>query len=136
MNWKSLATGLLLSAAVALGAQQRTTVPVAGPLIGVVHCSDGSLRDIYGLPANLLYGAPLGRGVDAAAFSSAAGLVLRSGQIEYLGTDGTVLSAYATDEPNPLLAVSPVGAVKTSGFAVAMAWLPSSNLLLTWSGEP
>lgn len=124
MNRKSILIALALTAA-CLKAQ-----PTA-PLVGVVHCTDGSLRAVYGLPANLVYGAMLGRGVNAAAFSSTVGLVSRAAQIEYLAVDGTLIGAYATDEPSPLLAV---GSVSTAGQTGSLAWLPSSQLLLIWSG--
>jgi hypothetical protein len=119
MNRKSVVIALALSAA-CLRAQQPSA-----PQIGVVHCTDGSLRTLYGLTANLMYGPLLGRGVNVAAFSSAVGLVSRVGQIEYLSVGGSVLGAFATDEPTPLLAAGP---------GSAAAWLPSSQVLLSWSG--
>jgi hypothetical protein len=133
MNRKSIVIALALSA-VSLKAQTQATSPLASPQVGVVHCPDGSLRTLYGLPANFLYGALLGRGINAAAFSNAAGLVFRSGRIEYLATDGTTLDAYVTDEQNPLLAVGPVSAGGPSTPAIALAWLPSTQVLLNWSG--
>ncbi len=134
MNWKSIVVALTLSAAVHLEAQ-RTTPPLVGPPVGIVHCPDGSLRAIYGLPANLMYGALLGRGVDAAAFSSEAGLILRAGQIEYLAADGTVLTTYATAETEPLLAVSSTANINSTTSATALAWLPSSRLLIVWTAS-
>ncbi len=128
MNRKSIAIALAVSA-VCLEAQQP-----AAPQVGVVHCTDGSLRAAYGLPANLMYGALLGRGVNAAAFSSTAGLVSRAGQIQYLDLGGDILGAYATDEPGPLLAVEPASAGNAASSGGALAWLPSRQLLLVWSG--
>lgn len=129
MNWKSIVIALTLSVA-CLEAQQPTAPPV-----GVVHCADGSLRAVYGLTANLVYGGMLGRGVNAAAFSSTAGLVSRVGQIEYLAVGGAPIGAYSTDEPRPLLAAGSAGAGSQTGVGVALAWLPSSQLLLSWSGS-
>src|SRR5277367_6692068 len=103
MNRKSIVVAMALSAAIILEAQQRTASPLAGPSVGVVHCPDGSLRVVYGLPANLIYGAMLGRGVNAAAFSNSSGLVSRAGEIDYLSGDGAQISSYPTDEPSPLL---------------------------------
>jgi hypothetical protein len=133
MNRKSIVIALALTA-VSLKAQTQATPPLASPQVGVVHCPDGSLRTLYGLPANFLYGSLLGRGINAAAFSNTAGLVFRSGRIEYLATDGTTLDAYLTDEPNPLLAVGPVNAGGLSSPTIALAWLPSTQVLLSWVG--
>ncbi len=94
-----------------------------------VHCAS-----VYGLPANLVYGGMLGRGVNAAAFSSTAGLVSRVGQIEYLAVGGSRIGAYSTDEPSPLLAAGSAGTGTQTASEVALAWLPSSQLLLSWFG--
>ena len=131
MYWKSVAIALALSSAVSLEAQQGAASPLSGPQVGVVHVPDGSLRAVYGIPANFLYGATLGRGVNAAAFSSTSGLVWRVGQIDYLAVDGTALGSYATNEPSPLLAD---GSGSQAGPGAALAWLPSSKQLLSWSG--
>jgi hypothetical protein len=129
MNPKSIVIALALSAA-CLEAQQPTA-----PQVGVVHCADGSLRAVYGLTANLVYGGMLGRGVNAAAFSSTAGLVSRVGQIEYLAVGGVPIGVYSTDEPSPLLAAGSAETGSHTGVGVALAWLPSSQLLLSWSGS-
>lgn len=134
MNWKSIAIALALSAAGQLNAQ-RAGAPLAGPPVGVVHCPDGSLRTIYGLPANLMFGGLLGRGVNAAAFSSTAGLILRAGQIEYLAANGASLGTYVTDESTPLLAVSSTASTDSASSAAALAWLPSSHSLVVWRGS-
>ncbi len=127
MNRKSIDIALALSA-ICLKAQQPTA-----PQIGVVHGTDGSLRAISGLPANVMYGALLGRGVNAASFSSTAGLVSKMGQIQYLGVSGSVLGSYATKEPSPLFAVGSVNTGNQASSIGALAWLPSSRLLVVWS---
>ena len=128
MNRKSILIAWALSAA-CLEAQQPTA-----PQVGVVHCADGSLRSVYGLAANLVYGGMLDRGVNAAAFSSSAGLVSRVGQIEYLAVGGSRIGVYSTDEPSPLLAAGSAGTGTQTASEVALARIPSSQLLLSWFG--
>jgi hypothetical protein len=128
MYRKSIVISMALSA-VCLEAQHP-----AAPQVGVVHAPDGSLRAVYGLPANFIYGALLGKGVNAAAFSNTAGLVFRAGQIDYVSPVGAQIGVYSTNEPSPLLAVGPVSAGNQTASGTALAWLPSSKLLLIWSG--
>ena len=128
MYRKSIAISLALSA-LCLEAQQPTA-----PEVGIVHVPDGSLRAVYGLPANFIYGALLGKGVNAAAFSSTAGLVFRTGQIDYVSPAGAQIGVYSTNERSPLLAAGPVSGGNQTASATGLAWLPSSKLLLIWSG--
>jgi hypothetical protein len=123
MVGKILVVGAFALAAVAVAA------PPANPFAGVVREPDQTLRSIYGFSSNLINGAPLSlKGVVAATFSSDAGLVLTTGLLEFVKVDGTVVGSYATEELHPVLGV---GAGPSQP---AVAWLPSEEKFVRWTG--
>lgn len=115
--------GLMAAAAMVACAGPRT------PRAATIREPDGTLRPVWGLPANLVTGdaLPVGR-VQAAAFSGSAGIVLSHGAVRVLTLDGVELGAYITAEVKPVLSI--LGDPNT-----AVAWLPSEGKLIRWNGS-
>lgn len=101
---------------------------VSPPQIGVIRCSDRSVRAVYGLAANFILAAKPLATADAVSFSDRAGLIAVNGTIELLQTDGTFISKYESSETQPVLNVD-------GDAASAIAWLPSQNAVLRWTGS-
>jgi len=105
----ALLAGMLLPA--------QLTVPRAG----IARYPDGSIHIIHGISANLIVDSGVLGNAESASFSDSTGLLAESGLIRSLRADGTVLGAYHSDDPLPLLQVN-------------TAWLPTKHLLLLWDG--
>lgn len=122
MKRSVLLPGILAAAATAAWAGLQA------PRVATIRESDGMLRPVWGLAANLVTGdaLPIGK-VQAAAFSDSAGIVLSAGAIRLLTLDGVELGAYPTAETKPILSIS--GAAST-----AVAWLASEGKLIRWNG--
>jgi hypothetical protein len=101
---------------------------VGAPELGFVRYADNTVRPIYGVEANLVVGKQLFPFADAVSFSDFGGLVAVKGHIQLISRRGSVISDYNTNERKPLLDVD--GALTT-----AIAYLPSREALLHWSGE-
>ena len=101
---------------------------VSTPVIGVARLGDGSLRILYGVPDNVIVDSQSLDRVEAASFSDAAGLVLKSGRIELLDRQFHVLGEYDTADANALLNID-------GGAETAIAWLPGSETLLHLEGS-
>jgi hypothetical protein len=121
--------GRILAAGAFALASIAAAAPPANPVAGIVREPDRTLRSVYGFSSNLINGGPLPiKGVLAAAFSSHAGLILTSGSLDFVKLDGTVVGSYATEELHPVLGVA-AGASQH-----AVAWLPSEEKFVRWSG--
>ncbi len=100
---------------------------VAAPRVGVIRCTDGSVRAVYGLAANFVLASKPFASADAVSFSDHAGLIASNGTIQLMGTNGAIESEYQLPEAKPILNVD---GESTS----AIAWLPSGNAILRWTG--
>jgi hypothetical protein len=98
------------------------------PQVGLARFSDGSVRAIQGVPANLIVASRAIATTDAVSFSDSGGLISSKGVIRMLQTDGTVVGEYESGEALPLLNID-------SSLQSATAWLPSKHLLLRWNGS-
>ena len=99
------------------------------PRIGLVRQSDGTVRPLFGMTANVLYGDPVPlSGATAASFSGQAGLIATAGHIFLTDADGMTLDSFETPEEKPFLSI-------TDGPTTAFVWLPSANVLLQWNGR-
>jgi hypothetical protein len=101
---------------------------VSAPELGVVRYADKTVRPIYGVEANLIVGKQLFPFANAVSFSEFGGLVAIKGRIQLVSRRGSVIGEYYTNERKPLLDVG--GALTT-----AIAYLPSREALLRWSGK-
>ena len=99
---------------------------VGAPQIGVVRCSDGSVRAVYGLAANFIVASKPFASADAVSFSDRAGLMAKNGTIRLVKADGVALAKYESHESKPVLNVD--GDAES-----AIAWLPSEHALLRWT---
>lgn len=100
---------------------------VHAPRIGVIRCSDGSVRAVYGLAANFILASKPVAIADAVSFSDRAGLIAANGRIQLVKSDGTRIGEYASRETNPVLNVD-------TDAASAIAWLPFEHAILRWAG--
>lgn len=101
---------------------------VSAPQIGVIRCSDGSVRSVYGLAANFILAAKPLATADAVSFSDRAGLIALNGAIELVQPNGALLGKYESHETKPILNVD-------GDAGSAIAWLPSENAVLCWTGS-
>ena len=101
---------------------------VSAPELGIVRYADNTVRPIYGVEANLIVGKQLMAFADAVSFSEFGGLVAIKGRIQLISRRGSVVSEYYTNERKPLLNID--GSLTT-----AIAYLPSREALLHWSGK-
>jgi hypothetical protein len=101
---------------------------VSAPELGIVRYADNTVRPIYGVEANLIVGKQLFPFADAVSFSEFGGLVAAKGHIRLISRRGSLIREYYTNERKPLLNVD--GALTT-----AIAYLPSREALLHWSGK-
>ena len=111
---------LLSTAAACLG-------QVSTPVMGVARLGDGSLRILYGVQDNVIVDSQSLGLVEAASFSDRAALVSKHGSIELIDRQFHAIGEYDSADPNVLLNVD-------GGVDTAIAWLPSSKLLLYWDG--
>ena len=100
---------------------------VHAPQVGVIRCSDGSVRAVYGLAANFILASKPFASAGSASFSDRAGLTAANGRIELIKTDGTRIGEYESHEASPVLNVD-------GDAASAIAWLPSDHAILRWTG--
>jgi hypothetical protein len=100
---------------------------VMTPRIGFAHYADGSLRAVSGVASAFVVSDALLRGADAASFSDAGGLISGSGKIQLVDSSLAVIAEYGSAETNPVLNVD-------GPLDGAVAWLPSSHVLLHWTG--
>ncbi|MBV9083308.1 MAG: hypothetical protein JOZ62_11565 [Acidobacteriaceae bacterium] len=115
-------TLLLLCLGVLLQAQ------VNAPRVGFIRSSDATIRPVYGLSDSFILGQPVLRSAVAASFSHAGGIVAAAGQIQILGSDGSLIAEYPAAESQPLVHID-------DQLSTAIAWLPSSGVILHWNGE-
>lgn len=101
---------------------------VSAPQLGIVRYADNTVRPIYGVQENLIVGKQTFPFADAVSFSDSGGLVAVKGHIQLISRRGSVLSEYYANERKPLLDID--GALTT-----AIAYLPSRDALLHWSGK-
>lgn len=101
---------------------------VSAPQIGVIRCSDGSVRAVYGLAANFILAAKPFATADAVSFSDRAGLMALNGAIELVQPNGAPIGKYESHETKPILNVD-------GDAGSAIAWLPSQNAVLRWTGS-
>lgn len=118
----------LVAILIAFGIAAVTPAQVKPPTLGIARLGDGSVRTLYGLPDNVIVDSHSIGSYDAASFSDQAGLVANSGRIQLVSTSFVALGEYESTEPHPLLNVD--GAANS-----AIAWLPSSQSLLHWTGS-
>lgn len=98
------------------------------PQPGIARFSDGSLRVVRGVPANLIVDGPsLGKAA-AASFSDSGGLIFENGRVELLSSRGAVIAEFESADPAPVLNVD-------GPLSSAIAWLPSQKTILSWSGD-
>lgn len=100
---------------------------VAAPRVGIIRCSDGSVRAVYGLAGNFVLAHQPFATADAASFSDQAGLLAKNGTIRLVAPNGVLEGEYESHEAKPLLNVD---GESTS----AIAWLPAAHAILRWSG--
>ena len=98
------------------------------PHIGPVRYADGSVWAVNGLKSNFVLGTRLMKGVTAASFSDAGGLVAIAGEVDLIRLDGSVVERYKTDEAHPVLDIS-------SALTTATIYLPSTHTTLHWNGS-
>lgn len=100
---------------------------VSTPPIGIARFSDASVRNVYGLPQNLIVDSNSFGSFDAASFSDEVGLVAVNGQIQLIKPDFTVIGEYDSADSRILVNVD-------TGPGSAIAWLPTSQSLVHWNG--
>jgi hypothetical protein len=101
---------------------------VSRPELGIVRYGDNTVRSLYGIEANLVAGKQMFRTADAISFSDLGGLVAVNGHIQLVDLRGSVLGEYNSHERKPVLNID-------GGLTTAVAYLPSREALLHWSGE-
>lgn len=124
----ALTAGVVCSAVLIVLTAAYSTAQVKPPAIGIARLSDGTVRSLYGLPANVVVDSRSLGSFDAASFSDQAGLVAKGGRIQLVNTIFTALGEYDSDEAQPLLNVD-------GDASSAIAWLPSSHSILYWNGQ-
>src|SRR5579884_2090045 len=113
--------------ALALFPSAWAAAQVTTPPVGIGRFSDASVRNVYGLPQNLIVDSNTLGSFDAASFSDHAGLLAANGHIQLVQPDFTVVGEYDSAESNVLLNVD-------AGPDSAIAWLPASQSLVHWDG--
>ena len=111
----------------------------SAPQVGVVRCADRSLRLVYGLPLNLIYGPALASGADRAAFANDGGLVADARGLTLLSINGSSLGWLPANAMGAVPGVGPSprsGAGTASSFSGrAAAWLPETSSIAVWNGS-
>jgi simple sugar transport system permease protein len=103
---------------------------VATPPIGIARFSDASVRNIYGLPQNLVVDSNSFGSFDATSFSDQFGLVAANGQIQLVKPDFTVIGEYDSAESRVLANVD-AGASSIFWFYELHHWgLPTALALI------
>jgi hypothetical protein len=97
------------------------------PQLGFARFADGSVHAIQGVAANLIVSPRAVATANRASFSNAGGLTAKNGLIQLWDASGKQLASYQSDEALPLVNID-------SSLQTAIAWLPSSHVLLTWDG--
>ena len=118
----------LVAILIAFGAAAVTPAQVKPPTLGIARLGDGSVRTLYGLPDNVIVDSHRLGLYEAASFSDQVGLVASAGRIQLVSTTFVALGEYESTELHPLLNAD--GAASS-----AIAWLPSSQSLLHWTGS-
>ena len=101
---------------------------VSTPRVGFARFSDGTVRAVQGLPANLIVSQVSLASADTVSFSDFGGLIAQNGVIRLLNSDASMLAEYPSGDSTPLLSMS-------GDLTTALVWLPSKHTLLHWSGE-
>ena len=97
------------------------------PRAGLARFADQRLRIVRGIPSSLIVDrVPLGTAT-AASFSDYGGLIAENGNIELVSAAGSLIAVYESAGHAPVLNVD--GPLST-----ALAYLPSTQTLLTWDG--
>jgi hypothetical protein len=100
---------------------------VSAPQLGVIRCSDGLVRAVYGLAGNFILANKVLAPAGAVSFSDRAGLMAKNGAIQLVKADGAPLGKYESQDSKPVLNVD--GDVES-----AIVWLPSEHSVLRWTG--
>lgn len=101
---------------------------VSAPQVGVIRCSDGSVRAVYGLAANFILANKPFAIADVISFSDRAGLIASHGNIQLVKASGAPIADYESHETAPILNVD-------NDAASAIAWLPRAHAILRWIGS-
>ncbi|MDQ2711346.1 MAG: hypothetical protein M3Y24_03755 [Acidobacteriota bacterium] len=101
---------------------------ISAPLSGFVRYGALPIQKLFGVPGNLVP-VPAGLGsATAISFSDHGALIAQNGRVRLLGNDGSTVASYDTPESSSNLSI---GRDLTS----AVAWLPSTHLLLWSNGK-
>jgi len=101
---------------------------LATPSVGYVRYPSGDVRSIYGLQGNYIVGDSVLSSGEAASFSEAGGLILRSGTLVLVDSKFATVATAEVHESAALLRID--GSPET-----AVAWLPGSRALVHWNGK-
>lgn len=98
------------------------------PKVGVARYADHTVRGINGLESNLLVDSQAMLSADAVSFSDRGGLLSIAGTIRLITNQGTIVGEFNSGESSPVLNID-------GDLTSAIAWLPSSGLLVYWNGK-
>lgn len=101
---------------------------VSAPKLGFLRYTDGTVRPVYGVEANLVVGNKMFLAADAVSFSDAGGLIASNGHIHLIARNGAPLSDYDARDHNALLNID-------GDLTTAIAYLPSRAMVLRWDGK-
>jgi len=100
---------------------------LAPPQMGFVQDSGRSVRPAYGVAGNFVLGPPIAERVVTHAFSGSLELVKTGSSLAAFNSQGKLLASVNASAGPALFGFSPDG-------TMALAYLPSSNTLVEWSG--
>lgn len=101
---------------------------IKAPQMGAVRCADGSVRRVYGVPGAFVLGKPFAASATAVSFSEKAGIVATSSAVLLVDASGKVIGDWAMADAGAAVGLE-------ADPSSAVAWLPKSSSLLTWSGD-
>jgi hypothetical protein len=117
---------ILCCFAAALCAQPGTS-ELSTPRFGSVRWTDGTVREVFGLPGNFVMGEARLRDADALATSNAAALVATHGRLVLFDGNFEPVAESALD------GTAVLGVQDDSMSAVA--WVPETKALIIWNGK-
>ena len=98
------------------------------PKVGIVRYSDNSLHLVSGLRDDFIVSEQALGSANLASFSDSGGLIAKTGRIELIGPDSSVIAEYDSAESAPVLNMD-------GSLTSAVAWLPTSHTLVHWNGS-
>src|SRR3954454_8118921 len=101
---------------------------VATPSVGYVRYANDGVRGIYGLEGNYIVGRSVLAAAETASFSDAGGLIYNSGSLVLADPKLIALSTTEIEGSEPIVRLD-------GGVDTAIAWVPSSHVLVHWNGK-